>query len=115
MPIHLNCPVCAQRLRVPNFAAGRLTKCTACGNAVRVPQPKKLLEKDEGVEATEETNNKSAAQAPLSVSELWYRSIERLSGSLVVDPSALMHIGWTPPLTTEVGLARLMQTLANSD
>jgi nucleoside-diphosphate-sugar epimerase len=35
---------------------------------------------------------------------------ERLSGSLVVDPSALMHMGWTPPLTTEVGLARLMQT-----
>jgi UDP-glucose 4-epimerase len=34
---------------------------------------------------------------------------ERLSGSLVVDPAALMRIGWTPPLTTEVGLARLMQ------
>jgi len=35
---------------------------------------------------------------------------ERLSGSLVVDPAALMRLGWTPPLTTEVGLARLMQT-----
>jgi UDP-glucose 4-epimerase len=34
---------------------------------------------------------------------------ERLSGSLVVDPSALMGIGWTPPLTSEVGLAKLMQ------
>jgi hypothetical protein len=37
---------------------------------------------------------------------------ERLSGSLVVDPSALMRMGWTPPLTTEVGLARLMQAPA---
>ena len=35
---------------------------------------------------------------------------ERLSGSLVVDPAALMGIGWTPPLTSETGLARLMQT-----
>jgi nucleoside-diphosphate-sugar epimerase len=34
---------------------------------------------------------------------------ERLSGSLVVDPSALMGIGWTPLLTSEVGLAKLMQ------
>ena len=35
---------------------------------------------------------------------------ERLSGSLVVDPAALMGIGWAPPLTSETGLARLMQT-----
>ena len=35
---------------------------------------------------------------------------QRLSGSLVVDPSALMSIGWAPPLTTEAALARLMQT-----
>ena len=34
---------------------------------------------------------------------------ERLSGSLVADPSALMGIGWTPPLATAAGLARLMQ------
>jgi hypothetical protein len=33
----------------------------------------------------------------------------RLSGSLVADPSALMGIGWTPPLATAAGLARLMQ------
>jgi hypothetical protein len=37
---------------------------------------------------------------------------ERFSGSLVADPSALRRMGWTPPLTTEVGLARLMQTPA---
>jgi nucleoside-diphosphate-sugar epimerase len=37
---------------------------------------------------------------------------ERFSGSLVADPSALLRMGWTPPLTTEVGLARLMQTPA---
>jgi nucleoside-diphosphate-sugar epimerase len=35
---------------------------------------------------------------------------ERLSGALVADPSALMRLGWKPPLTSEVGLARLMQT-----
>ena len=34
---------------------------------------------------------------------------ERLSGSLVADPAALMRLGWTPPLTTDVGLGRLMQ------
>src|SRR5215471_10151693 len=33
---------------------------------------------------------------------------ERLSGSLVADPAALMHLGWTPPLRTMVGLAKLM-------
>ena len=34
---------------------------------------------------------------------------ERMSGSLVADPSALMGIGWTPPLATAAALARLMQ------
>jgi nucleoside-diphosphate-sugar epimerase len=34
---------------------------------------------------------------------------ERLSGSLVADPSALMSIGWAPPLAPAAGLARLMQ------
>jgi nucleoside-diphosphate-sugar epimerase len=35
---------------------------------------------------------------------------QRLSGSLVADPSALMSLGWAPPLATPAGLARLMQT-----
>jgi UDP-glucose 4-epimerase len=35
---------------------------------------------------------------------------QRLSGSLVADPSALIGLGWAPPLTTPAGLARLMQT-----
>jgi UDP-glucose 4-epimerase len=39
---------------------------------------------------------------------------ERLSGSLVVDPAALMGIGWTPPLTSETGLARLMQSQSDA-
>jgi hypothetical protein len=34
---------------------------------------------------------------------------ERLSGSLVADPSALMGIGWTPQLATAAGLAGLMR------
>jgi nucleoside-diphosphate-sugar epimerase len=34
---------------------------------------------------------------------------ERLAGPLVADPSALMSIGWTPPLATEAGLAQLMR------
>src|SRR5215468_6043466 len=34
---------------------------------------------------------------------------QRLSGSLVADPSALMSLGWTPPLATPAGLAKLMQ------
>ena len=81
MPIHIDCSVCGQRLRVPNFAAGRITKCTACGAAVRVPQPTALLkEEDEtkvaGLAAKENQTD------PFSPSEVWYRSIERLSGSL---------------------------------
>jgi len=34
----------------------------------------------------------------------------RLSGSLVADPSALINLGWTPPLATPTGLAKLMQS-----
>jgi nucleoside-diphosphate-sugar epimerase len=34
---------------------------------------------------------------------------ERLSGSLVADPSALMSLAWVPPLSTPVGLYRLME------
>jgi nucleoside-diphosphate-sugar epimerase len=32
---------------------------------------------------------------------------QRLAGSLVADPAALLRLGWTPPLTTREGLARL--------
>ena len=34
---------------------------------------------------------------------------QRLSGSLVVDPSALIGLGWKPPLTTTAGLRALMR------
>ena len=34
---------------------------------------------------------------------------ERLAGPLVADPSALVRLGWIPPLATPAGLARLMQ------
>jgi UDP-glucose 4-epimerase len=34
---------------------------------------------------------------------------ERLAGPLVADPAALMGTGWRPPLTSESGLAKLMQ------
>ncbi|HUI94359.1 MAG TPA: NAD-dependent epimerase/dehydratase family protein [Xanthobacteraceae bacterium] len=34
----------------------------------------------------------------------------RLAGSLVADPSALMRLGWVPPVATAEGLARLMRT-----
>jgi UDP-glucose 4-epimerase len=37
---------------------------------------------------------------------------QRLSGSLVADPSALASLGWAPPLVTEDGLAKLMRTAA---
>jgi UDP-glucose 4-epimerase len=32
-----------------------------------------------------------------------------LSGSLVADPSALISLGWAPPVATPTGLAKLMQ------
>ena len=34
---------------------------------------------------------------------------QRLSGSLVADPTALTSLGWAPPLATLPGLAKLMQ------
>jgi len=34
---------------------------------------------------------------------------QRLSGSLVADSSALINLGWAPPLATPAGLAKLMQ------
>jgi UDP-glucose 4-epimerase len=34
---------------------------------------------------------------------------QRLSGSLVADSSALISLGWAPPLATPAGLAKLMQ------
>jgi nucleoside-diphosphate-sugar epimerase len=36
-------------------------------------------------------------------------SYERISGSLVADPAVLTSLGWTPPVTTPAGLAKLMQ------
>jgi hypothetical protein len=33
----------------------------------------------------------------------------RLAGSLVADPTALIGLGWLPPLATPDGLVRLMQ------
>lgn len=34
---------------------------------------------------------------------------QRMSGSLVADPSALISLGWAPPLATADGLCRLMR------
>src|SRR5262249_37320745 len=34
---------------------------------------------------------------------------ERLAEPLIADPSALLRLGWTPPVTTETGLAQLMR------
>jgi hypothetical protein len=76
MPILIDCPVCGQRLRVPNFAAGRITKCTSCGNAVRVPRPKDMLEEGKSEPEKAEGNK---LEEPFSVSELGYRSYERFS------------------------------------
>jgi len=35
--------------------------------------------------------------------------LERVSGSLVADPTALMKLGWSPPLATRAGLGALMR------
>ncbi len=85
MPIHINCPICGQRLRVSNYAAGRITKCNACGNAVHVPKPKAMLNEGEDEDETEQgkkSQSNETPAGPLTPSEVWYRSIERLSGSL---------------------------------
>ena len=46
-----------------------------------------------------------AAARALGKSELF----DRLSGSLVADPSALMQLGWTPRVSPREGLATLMK------
>jgi hypothetical protein len=75
MAIHIDCGVCNQVLRVPNFAAGRITKCPGCGNAVRVPQPKALLK-----EADAESSPKhNPSNGPLAPHALWRHPIEGLS------------------------------------
>jgi nucleoside-diphosphate-sugar epimerase len=38
------------------------------------------------------------------------KTYQRLTGSLVADPAALKNLGWTPPVATSAGLAKLMQT-----
>jgi hypothetical protein len=43
MSIHLDCPICNQRLNIPNKAVGRLIQCVACGSAIRVPDPKAMV------------------------------------------------------------------------
>jgi hypothetical protein len=82
MPILVDCPVCNTRLRVPNYAAGRFTKCTACGNGLRVPQPKKMLEKgeDDADDDDDEGSRKDRGQAEkLAPSDLSQWSMEKLS------------------------------------
>jgi UDP-glucose 4-epimerase len=37
---------------------------------------------------------------------------ERLAGPLVADPSALLRLGWVPPVTTAAGLEQLMRSSA---
>jgi nucleoside-diphosphate-sugar epimerase len=52
---------------------------------------------------------------PPELLKLLFRSMgneevyQRLSGSLVVNPSALIGLGWKPPLTTTAGLRALMR------
>jgi hypothetical protein len=75
MAIYIDCGVCNQGLRVPNFAAGRITKCPGCGNAVRVPQQKAML-KEADAEGSRKHNLNNR---PLAPSELWRHPIEGLS------------------------------------
>ena len=37
---------------------------------------------------------------------------ERIAEPLVVDPTALLRLGWTPPVATEAGLEQLMRSTA---
>jgi len=55
---------------------------------------------------------------PLPLLELLLRATgqteiyQRLSGSLVADPSALIGLGWVPPVSTHAGLYNLMESSA---
>jgi hypothetical protein len=74
MPIHLDCPICGQRLQVSNAARGRTLQCVACGNAVRVPEPKSMLEAKtaESTEALALGHKLTRAQGSLSA---WLESL----------------------------------------
>ncbi len=83
MPIHIDCPICGLRLKVPNFAAGRITKCSGCGNAVRVPQPTEMLaEGSKGDTAAKATKTSKRETPQFSLSEFSPRLMERLSAWL---------------------------------
>ncbi len=40
-------------------------------------------------------------------------AFERIAGSLIADPAALLALGWTPPVATRVALAELARRSAN--
>jgi len=71
MSIHLDCPICDQRLNIPNKAVGRLIQCVACGSAIRVPDPKAMV-------ATEEVEP-AGLFGGLRLSELGARSSDFIS------------------------------------
>jgi predicted Zn finger-like uncharacterized protein len=39
MSVHIECPFCKTRLRLPEGAAGRAIRCPRCSTAVRIPAP----------------------------------------------------------------------------
>ncbi len=39
MPLEFSCGQCGRQLRVPDDAAGKMTRCPACGNIQRAPTP----------------------------------------------------------------------------
>jgi hypothetical protein len=81
MSIHLDCPICEQRLTVSNATAGRLIQCAACGSAVRVPEPKSLM-------AT-----KTAAAGPLDRLRLQLAQIGPRSSEFIAErPVAALGI-----------------------
>jgi hypothetical protein len=69
MSIHLDCPICEQRLTVSNATAGRLIQCAACGSAVRVPDPKSFATKTATAGSTASDRRLQLAQIGTRCSE----------------------------------------------
>ena len=90
MPISITCPSCAVKMRAPDHAAGRSTKCPKCGAALVVP----------GKPAAPPANFTSSSAVPSSASGAqmgavaeWRRKRGAANGRMIALVGGLVLIG----------------------
>lgn len=74
MPISAKCADCGKQYRLSDNAAGKSFSCKECGNKVRVPRPKPLVQE---AEDPWDDNDQEAAEDSWDVEEEDYRPVVR--------------------------------------